>query len=385
MTANQPRKTRAMMYTQQLGHLPLKTPDDLYKAALGLKPEKVAMIVHDKDISPNGQPAKEHVHMMLQWRNARSLASVAKAFGDRPQYVQAWPNGVENGFAYLTHRTDNARAKYQYPPEAVKANFDYAAWLAKQTQQVARAQKHANAQILLNDLAEGRLTKAQVEDQLTGADYARLKRQIEDVDALRLRREAKQWREQQWKTGRKVTTLWIWGDSGVGKTRLARDIAGKDGRDYFVSGSTRDPFQNYQGQHSVALDEFRPESMPYQDLLKLTDPNALANEVMAPSRYNDKAVAADTIIITTPYDPIAYYRAKADKDGLTNADSFAQLQRRLSLVIHMTSDKTYVSKYDEATGRYVDDIATAKPNTLSQQSGPEATADPVDLYNDILK
>ncbi len=385
MASKQPRKTRAMMYTQQIMHLPLKTSEAVYDAALKLGPEKLAMIIHDHDIADNGQPAADHLHMMMQFKNPRSLASVAKALGDQPQYIASWPAGVQNGFSYLIHRTDGARGKYQYAPEDVKANFDYATFIQSVETEVMRAQKHANIKILLNDLRDGKIDKETLEDELSGAEYARAKRQIEDVDALRLRRQAREWREQQNKTGALVRTIWLFGPQGVGKTRLAKEIAEKEHRPYFVSGSTRDIFQAYAGQHTLVLDEFRPESMPYQDLLRITDPNALKSEVMAPSRYNDKALACDLIIITSPYDPYSYYLAKATKDGMqADIDGFGQLHRRITLAMEMRQGETFVADYNEQARSYEADPSTAKPNTFSQQNSITPTFDAVDLYNTLL-
>lgn len=374
-----------MMYTQQIAHLPLKTPEAVYATAMKLDPEKIAMIVHDHDIADNGQPATDHLHMMMQFKNPRSLASVAKALGDQPQYIASWPAGVQNGFSYLIHRTDGARSKYQYAPDDVKANFDYGALMQSVETDVMRAQKHANIKILLNDLRDGKIDKETLEGELSGAEYARAKRQIEDVDALRLRMQAKDWREQQNKNGTLVRTIWLFGPQGVGKTRLAKEIAEKEHRPYFVSGSTRDIFQAYAGQHTLILDEFRPESMPYQDLLRITDPNALKAEAMAPSRYNDKALACDLIIITSPYDPYKYYLAKAAKDGMrADIDSFGQLHRRITLAMDMRQDKMFVANYDEWGQRYVPDLSTSKPNGYSQQSSPAPVPDAVGLYNALL-
>ena len=85
---------------------------------------------------------------------------------------------------------------------------------------------------------------------------------------------------------RRVESVWIFGPAGTGKSTLAKLYAKRKGEPFFVSGSTRDIFQGYEGKHTVILDELRPSSIPYADLLRITDPYAMEHEVMAPSRYS---------------------------------------------------------------------------------------------------
>ena len=158
---------------------------------------------------------------------------------------------------------------------------------------------------LLNALYSGVLSKEDVEKHLTGAQYGRYRRQIEDVWAKRLRNLADEWRAEMAAQNRRIKVIWIYGPAGAGKTSLARAYAEQIGQSYYISGSSRDPFERYAGEHTLILDELRPNVIPYQDLLRLTDP--FGAQVMAPARYHDRVLACDTIIITSPYDPIKFY------------------------------------------------------------------------------
>lgn len=107
-------RVRHMMYEQQLAHLPahIDSMDKLIDfIEKNLKPEKYAAILHDKDMDEKGQPAEPHIHAMLSFENARSINSVAKILGDKPQYIEAWKGEAKNGYAYLIHATDRARTK----------------------------------------------------------------------------------------------------------------------------------------------------------------------------------------------------------------------------------------------------------------------------------
>ncbi|WP_366517208.1 hypothetical protein [uncultured Lactobacillus sp.] len=85
-------------------------------------------------------------------------------------------------------------------------------------------------------------------------------------------------------SGHKMTTLWLYGKAGVGKTRLAEHML--KGKDYITLGSSRDHFQEYRGQRFVILNDLRPNDFEYSDLLRLLDP--YQHDKAVPSRYHDK-------------------------------------------------------------------------------------------------
>lgn len=310
-THNTPKKVHNMMYVQQLRHLPDGTIDELIKRIeTQIRPQEYAAIVHDKD--PGEEP---HIHCMFHFRNARSLKNVAKLLGEKgkEQQIEKWDGKANNGYAYLIHATAKARkeGKFQYNPKEVVANFDFSTRIAEAQKEVEAAQGEQNGAAkvtdMLNMLYMGAISKKEVERQLTGAQYAHYRRQIEDVWSKCLQSQAERWREAQKAEGAETKTIWIYGTAGAGKTRLAKEYAQKSGEEYYVSGSSNDPFQRYAGEHKLILDELRPGVIAYQDLLRITDPHGIEGEIMAPSRYYDKALACDLIIITSPYDPWEYY------------------------------------------------------------------------------
>lgn len=368
MTGSAPRKTRAMMYEQQLCHLPASV-DEMYWRIEALAPKRYAGIVHDRDITDAGRPAADHLHVMMEFANPRSVRSMAKSLGDKAERLEAWKAGTENGFSYLCHRTDGARTKYQYDPSLVRANFDCPAALASIESRVSKARSHSNIKILLDDLLEGRIDREGLISQLSGSEHARTKRQIEDVYARRLQVSAAKWRAKMRDEGRRVQTIWIFGPAGTGKSSLAKQYAQSKGEPFFVSGSTRDVFQGYAGQHTIILDELRPSSIPYADLLRVTDPYAIEHEVMAPARYADKAIAADLIIVTTPYNPMEFYceQVRGATVGRPNddIDGFGQLERRLSLVVEMRQKEICLSEFRVELGTYWPADGSSWPNPYS--------------------
>lgn len=151
-------------------------------------------------------------------------------------------------------------------------------------------------------------------------------------------------------------------------------------------------FQSYAGEHIIILDELRPQSVPYHDLLRILDPFGIDSQVYAPSRYSDKALAADLIIITSPYNPQQFYyevfghkTLDAFGNRTTNQiDSFEQLKRRITLVINMTDTEILAAKYDDANKRYVTEPASSHKNSYSTASRPAMTISAEDIYKSMF-
>ena len=128
---------------------------------------------------------------------------------------------------------------------------------------------------------------------------------------------------------------------------MARDLAEKENRPYYVAGSSRDIFQDYAGEHTIILDELRPKVVAYQDLLRILDPFGARTVVKAPARYVDKTLAADLILVTSPYSPHAFWqeqfsavdknKGSAAKKSLAEqgVDGFDQLARRIGVTIQL--------------------------------------------------
>ena len=285
MATKRTPKCRHMMYTQQLSHLPMKDLTELQTIVeQKIQPERYALILHDQETDDKGNLKPPDVHVMMSFAHARHLSSVAHLLGDVPQYIEAWDSHHENGYAYLVHSTRQAQAegKHQYDPGEVIANFDYPAYfLSLQTKSVQKTrQQDMAAKDLIDAMYAGILTKSEVEQRLTGSQLGYYKRQIDAVWSKVLRNRADAWRKEMREQGKQVTVIWLFGVAGAGKTRLAREIAEKQGRPYFMSGSSRDIFEDYSSEGIIILDELRPKVMAYQDLLRLLDPFGV--EVKAP-------------------------------------------------------------------------------------------------------
>lgn len=373
-TKGKTNKHRCMMYEQQLKHLPVHTVDELQNTIEAkIKPHRYALIVHDKD-----EGVEPHVHVMFDFgKTARHITAIAKLLGDKPQYIQKWDNRGENGFAYLVHRTKGGKDKFQYPLSTVTANFDYAALITEQTKSIERRSDYS-IKARLDLLKDGAITRKQLIDELSGSEYAQHKRKIDDVDRLRLEQAADKWREDMKAKGETVKVLWIYGATGTGKSSVAKELADRLGQPFYMSGSSKDLFQEYNGEHTIILDELRPNTIPYQDFLRITDPYGMVEtHTAAPSRYYDKALAANTIIITTPYMPYAFYQEMFDSPAKRRNDPFAQFERRISMTIECTED--LICEVDFHSVGNSGFVVNSRDNPYSEKNRPQQTTNTDEL------
>ena len=231
-------KSKSMMYTQQISRLP-DGLQGLINDVKALDPKMWAVAVHDRDVKADGQPVEDHAHVMMTFTNARSPKAIARALRDKPEYVEIWRGDRRNGYAYLCHRTDGARAKFQYDPGGVTANFDYVAELADYEAGAAAGRATAAMPTLLDALYRGDLTRDELTESLTGSQIAKNARAISNVVAEKLRRDSIEWRKKMVAEGKTIETYWLWGAAGTGKSSYAKALAAElspDGR-YFMSVS----------------------------------------------------------------------------------------------------------------------------------------------------
>ncbi|RKI77147.1 AAA family ATPase [bacterium 0.1xD8-71] len=378
-------RSKNMMYTQQIRHLPARSTDQLVSRVKKMAPKRYALIVHDSDVNEQGEPAEDHVHVMLSFENARSINSIARELGDEPQSIEMWKGKAENGYSYLIHATKDSGNKYQYPPSKVIANFNYQEEIKRITEEVERSRQTANSKILLDSLYKGEISKEELEKRLSGSQYGRMRRQIEDVWCKHLQFQAAKWREEMKKSGKRIKVIWISGEAGTGKTSLAKEYAEKSNQPYFITGSSRDLFQNYAGEHTMIIDELRADIVKYPDLLRILDP--FGSQVMAPSRYSDKPLVCDLILITSPYNPAEFYRELFSKTNGDSVDGLEQLLRRITLTVEMDVSHIRAVEYDRGKKIYRAVDKAEKENRYSRhyREQDSAASNPQELFESMFR
>lgn len=362
---NQPKRYRQFMFVQDLTHLKVK-PTELKEICEKSGAEKWAFILHNKDskddsdgildengtvgtLSKEGEEqaqspstnthkplVRQHFHVVLKFENAHTISSVAKLFKDEEQYVEVWKGKIENAWSYLLHRTNGAKSKFQYSPQDVVSNFDFAKEMKKIEEKVKQSKSNINEQI--QSYTDGEITKEQLIERIGVWEFAKRKKTLDAVEqVLEVRRQSAWLKEFE---GKKCLVVWIWGASGTGKTTKAKQLFEVGNYPYTILGSSNDPFQPYsciedKGKN-IILDDLRPNALSYADLIKVLDP--YQHRKMGPARYRDRPLTLEKIVITTPYSPKEFY---AETKGINpRIDTYKQLERRIAKVIKLPAKET---------------------------------------------
>lgn len=341
-------RTRGIMYVQQIIHLPIRLSSiEVRLKALNCK--RWAYVIHNSDKRADGTQQPEHVHLMMEFENPRSIASIAKIIDDGEEHFESMTkhngkNGIVNGFCYLIHDTNTSRDKHQYNPNEVKANFDYVAYLSKITISSSKQNNETQAaNAILDKMGANLLTKSETQQELLNLGGHVLAKNSDKINKLfnsLMESKYKRWFQEKIDSKDPINIYWLYGEAGTGKTRFAKENFQKFSENIFVTGGSNDMFQEYEGQSFLIIDELRPDTFKYADLLRMLDP--WSNNSMSTSRYHNKWLMADQIIITSPFSPIAFYNQIKHAKG----DSFKQLDRRISLVLEFSLSEIHQVRYN---------------------------------------
>lgn len=334
-------RSRQYMFEQQLQHIKIKI-NDLPLILEQSGATEWAYITHNQDIKDNGDPVDDHIHVVLKFDNPHTVQSVAKLFKDNDQQVTPWKGRINNAYSYLIHATADASNKHRYSVDEVTASFDYATRMTK----IAEAVDFQDVDEALDMLANDIYTVDVLRKAIGIRAFAKKRKQIDDIQITKLEVKHQEWQKSF--AGKKMAVFWIWGLGGTGKTSLAHDMT--QSMDVAILGSANDYFQEYHGENVIIINDLRPDDLKWADLLRILDP--FEHNKQAPRRYHNVPLNLELVIIATPFSPQTFYHSSTVWNR--QIDTYVQLKRRLSQVIHLDEFNPYRSN-QKVTINEIDD------------------------------
>ena len=329
--------------TQQISYFDY-SPEKVQEVLEGLKGSpKWAWILHDKD------GGEAHIHAWIEYEKKKNLAALVNELA----VLKVPENNIEYAkskigcLAYLTHSTDKSKTKYQYDKSEIRSNFDIDAERAEEFR------INPALRAIYDKIESREINEWNLEQKLDMATCVKFDKEIKRAfDYMRKRYGMG--------ADRNMQVIYVWGDSGCGKTTFAKWLAKENGMSFFVSSASNDILDGYRGEECIILDDLRADNMRLEEFLKLAD-NHTNSSVR--SRYYNKSIATcKMMIITCCKSPAMFYK---DFEN-TQYEQTRQFFRRVGLVYHIIQS-------DEVRGVGIADLSL-------RIQGSDASGENTELY-----
>lgn len=315
--------------------------------------DKDKTVVYDKFDKELVETLKEpHIHVLFKTKESQDVETIANAIGVAPEYIEFAKKGkyvYSNMLAYLIHAKD--KQKHQYSPNEVLTlvGVDYKTHFANLSNQwkIGAIKKTANQKIhnlsgnQLDSVIDKILTQEISYDEILAVPeyqkaYIHNKQLFERTFEIVAENKYKTFQKNI--TDKKIEKLsiYIYGETGTGKTKFAKELAERIRNFIYiytgetwnaVSLASKNPFDDYNGEEIIILDDFRENTLEFNECLKVFGPNEVTP---AAARYKNKKIYFHVAIITTTKRPERLFK-KAKEDELEN---IRQFERRMGLMIN---------------------------------------------------
>lgn len=220
-----------------------------------------------------GQEGTPHTHLYVVFENAVMFSTIQKRFYGAHIEPAKGSNQENRDYVHKEGKWADSEKKETNLPET----FEESGELPPEPE---RHQKYSEAVLMM--LQNG-ATNAEILQELPTA-----MNHLPHIDRARQALLEEQFRTK-WRT---LEVYYIWGQTGVGKTRSVMEKYGYENV-YRVTNYTH-PFDQYQGQDIILFDEFR-SSLPLSDMLTYLD----GYPVMLPCRYADKVACFTKVYVVS--------------------------------------------------------------------------------------
>lgn len=289
--------------------------DERVRAWIG-KNASQFVIAHHKEYSSEIYSNEEHYHYFIKTRSSWDLNILASSLGLKEEQIEKIHTKWKTSILYARHINQGDKGKPLIPSSDIETNiedYDNICEKALSLSVVSPSVSSRGLPRCVIDYAENKIPYSKLLSLLSFAEFNKYKK---DIDNARIYRQKKG-------IDRDMKVIYINGPAGSGKTTLAKFIGTSQGYDIFISGSGNDPFDGYDNEECIILDDLRADVFTKAELFKLLDNNTNSS---VKSRYFNKAITrCRLLIITSIKSPQGLYSWEG-----VEGEPFAQLARRLS-------------------------------------------------------
>lgn len=363
---------------------------EVIERVFSVESECTWLIFHDKDTkkvidSDTNEVIEEevviHYHGIFIFKNGRYMSSIAELI-ETEQIEQL--RDYEGHLRYLTHTTESAMAdkKYRYEIDELYCKENNEILNKEQVRKLytekisgfknKKDEVNNYRDIIVSEILNGKLALENVKDMYL-KKFGAVKGDKYYIDSLsRFEKSELDYIDKRNKKllrkGRRLITVYIYGESGAGKTTIANVLCRKQSKrhmnnedDVFFAGSeiskiTVDYFQNYQGEYSTLFDEFMPEKVfTFSAFNNIFNPTKGS---LVSSRNKNKAWVSEFAVISKANhidNLVNTMCLKAEKSESNDFEKLKkQIQRRIPIVIEVKDREIIVNIYDEKNNNYIE-------------------------------
>lgn len=271
--------------------------------------EKWLYVIHDKD------DTRPHYHVYLKFVSSQNSSYIAKWYGVEENFLQKIKGQFSDAVKYSIHA--NRLDKYQYDKSIIKSNFDIEPYLK------VEKEDSSEYDVVIQKILDGEIRKY---NQGLIPNQMYLSKEWQNKIKLAFDKREHNIKNKRLEREDMFQVLYIQGDTGKGKSVFARELCKSQNMSYYVSSSSNDPLDGYEGQDVLILDDIRYDTFKPNDLYKLLD---TTNVTSVKSRYRNKSMyECKMIIITCIHSWKTWYEQMADEPK-------KQFERRISQVIEV--------------------------------------------------
>ncbi len=247
-------------------------------------------LVYGEEIAPN-ENKTPHLQGYIEMKNQMTLSNLKKKINCNHIHIEKRKASAKQAANYCK----GIHPKKQ-PNDVI---YEYG--------EISNQGKRKNIQVLKERVLAGEKLKEII-----------LSDDINNFQDIRIVEKFKQYCSKPRDSNDPPTVIWIWGETGTGKTRYVYDKH----KDIYSTLSTYQWWDGYEQQEVILIDDMRKDFCKFHTLLKLLD------------RYPHKVqikggtveINSKYIYITAPYSPELMYYTREDK---------GQLLRRITKVIEL--------------------------------------------------